>query len=278
MSIGIHCLLTDDQAQAKQLAGTLDQLNRERRSIESEMQDQALAHLETLTLDDDAALPTGLCLFQPDWHQGVIGILASRIKERYHRPVIAFAEADADTLKGSARSVPGFHIRDALDAVATRYPGLIQKFGGHAMAAGLSLAKNRFEEFVVAFDEEARRHLTPDDLQGTLWSDGELAAADFTLELAEALRHSGPWGQGFPEPLFDGTFEIVNRRIVGERHLKLVLRLPGQAININAIAFNSDDHDWPDGVQQLCAAFKLDVNEFRGARELQLVLDYLEPV
>jgi single-stranded-DNA-specific exonuclease len=278
MSIGIHCLLTDDHAQAQQLARTLDQLNRERRSIETEMQDQALAHLETLCFEDNEALPTGLCIFQPDWHQGVIGILASRIKDRYHRPVIAFAEADVDTIKGSARSIPGFHIRDALDAVATRYPGLIQKFGGHAMAAGLSLNKNRFEEFVVAFDEEARRHLSADDLQGRLWSDGELDSADFTLELAEALRHGGPWGQGFPEPVFDGLFEIVNRRIVGERHLKLTLKPQGQATTINAIAFNTDDHDWPNGVQQLRAAYKLDVNEFRGARELQLLIDYLEPV
>lgn len=278
MSIGIHCLLTDDPLQAKELAATLDQLNRERRTIEGEMQDQALAHLETLALDDGAALPTGLCLFQPDWHQGVIGILASRIKERYHRPVIAFAEANAGTVKGSARSVPGFHIRDALDAVATRYPGLIQKFGGHAMAAGLSLDKNRFEEFVAAFDEEARRHLTADDLQGTLWSDGELAPADFTLELAEALRHGGPWGQGFPEPVFDGVFEIVNRRIVGERHLKLVLRPQGQAMNIGAIAFNMDDRDWPSAVQQVRAVYKLDVNEFRGVREIQLLIDSLEPL
>lgn len=282
MAIGIHCLLTDDAVQAKELAATLDRLNRERRSIETEMQDQALANLESLQLEymgeDEAALPTGLCIFQPDWHQGVIGILASRIKDRYHRPVIAFAAADAQTVKGSARSVPGFHIRDALDAVATRNPGLIQKFGGHAMAAGLSLNKNRFEEFVVAFDEEARRHLGPDDLQGTLWSDGELTSSDFTMELAEALRNGGPWGQQFPEPLFDGTFELVSRRIVGERHLKLVLKPQGHPTAIGAIAFNMDDHDWPAAVQQVSAAYKLDVNEFRGTRELQLLIDYLEPV
>ncbi len=278
MAIGIHCLLTDDHGQAQQLAKTLDGLNRERRSIETEMQDQALAHLDSLQLGDAEALPTGLCIFQPDWHQGVIGILASRIKDRYHRPVIAFAEADAATLKGSARSVPGFHIRDALDAVATRHPGLIQKFGGHAMAAGLSLDKSRFEEFVVAFDAEARRHLGSDDLHGTLWSDGELTPADFTLELAETLRHGGPWGQGFPEPLFDGTFEIVNRRIVGERHLKLILKPVGSDVSIGAIAFNTDDHDWPGAVRQVHAAYKLDVNEFRGACDVQLLIDYIEPL
>ena len=278
MSIGIHCLLTDDLTQAKALAGTLDRLNRERRTIESEMQDQALAHLESLQLADEDALPTGLCLFQPDWHQGVIGILASRIKDRYHRPVIVFAEADANTVKGSARSVLGFHIRDALDAVATRYPGLIQKFGGHAMAAGLSLDKSRFEAFIVAFDEEARRHLTSDDLQGTILSDGELTATDFTLELAEALRNGGPWGQGFPEPCFDGVFDVVSRRIVGERHLKLVLKPQGQTLSIGAIAFNTVDDDWPGRVQQVRIAYKLDVNEFRGSRELQLLIDHLEPL
>ena len=278
MAIGIHCLLTDDPTQAQQLAKTLDGLNRERRSIETEMQDQALAHLESMQLGDAEALPTGLCIFQPDWHQGVIGILASRIKDRYHRPVIAFAEADAATLKGSARSVPGFHIRDALDAVATRHPGLIQKFGGHAMAAGLSLDKNRFEAFVVAFDAEARRHLGSDDLHGRLWSDGELTPADFTLELAETLRQGGPWGQGFPEPLFDGTFEIVNRRIVGERHLKLILKPVGSDVSIGAIAFNTDDHDWPSAVRQVHAAYKLDVNEFRGACDVQLLIDYIEPL
>ncbi len=278
MAIGIHCLLTDDHGQAQQLAKTLDGLNRERRSIETEMQDQALAHLDSLQLGDAEALPTGLCILQPDWHQGVIGILASRIKDRYHRPVIAFAEADTDTLKGSARSVSGFHIRDALDAVATRHPGLIQKFGGHAMAAGLSLEKNRFEEFVVAFDAEARRHLGSDDLHGRLWSDGELTPADFTLELAETLRHGGPWGQGFPEPLFDGTFEIVNRRIVGERHLKLTLKPEGSDITIGAIAFNTDDHDWPSAVRHVHAVYKLDVNEFRGACDVQLLIDYIEPL
>lgn len=278
MTIGIHCLLTDDAQQARELAQTLDQLNRERRLIEGEMQDQALAHLESLALGDDDGLPTGLCIFQPDWHQGVIGILASRIKDRYHRPVIAFAAADETTVKGSARSIPGFHIRDALDAVATRNPGLIQKFGGHAMAAGLSLDKSRFEEFVTAFDEEARRHLNNDDLLGTFWSDGELSPADFNLELAEQLRNGGPWGQGFPEPLFDGLFDLVSRRIVGERHLKLVLRPQGGGTNISAIAFNYDDSGWPHGVNRVRAVYKLDVNEFRGNREIQLLADYIEPL
>jgi len=278
MSIGIRCLLTDDPAQAKSLASELDELNRERRSIETEMQDQAMQHLENLQLDDSEALPSGLCLFHEEWHQGVIGILASRIKERFHRPVIAFAAADDEYIKGSARSVTGFHIRDGLDAVATRHPGLIQKFGGHAMAAGLTLKRTGFEEFICAFDEEVRRHLSTEDLHGSVWSDGQLAADDLKLELAESLRQAGPWGQAFPEPVFDGDFEIINRRIVGERHLKLLLRASRQAEPVDAIAFNTVDDDWPKMVSRVRLAYKLDVNHYRDSRNLQLMVESIEPV
>ena len=278
MSIGIRCLLTDDPVQAKNLASELDELNRERRSIETEMQDQAMQHLENLQLDDTEALPSGLCLFHEEWHQGVIGILASRIKERFHRPVIAFAVADDEYIKGSARSVNGFHIRDGLDAVATRHPGLIQKFGGHAMAAGLTLKRSDFETFVCAFDEEVRRHLSADDLHGRVWSDGNLAADDLRLELAELLRQAGPWGQAFTEPVFDGDFEIINRRIVGERHLKLLLRANQQASPVDAIAFNTVDDDWPKTVSHVRLAYRLDVNHYRDRRNLQLMVESIEPV
>ncbi len=278
MSIGIRCLLTDDPAKAKSLASELDELNRERRSIETEMQDQAMLHLDNLQLDDAEALPSGLCLFHEEWHQGVIGILASRIKDRFHRPVIAFALADDEYIKGSARSVSGFHIRDGLDAVATRHPGLIQKFGGHAMAAGLTLKRSDFEAFVCAFDEEVRRHLSTEDLHGSVWSDGQLTADDLRLELAESLRQAGPWGQAFPEPVFDGDFEIINRRIVGERHLKLLLRASQQASPVDAIAFNTVDDDWPRTVSRVRLAYKLDVNHYRDSRNLQLMIESIEPV
>ncbi len=278
MAIGINCLLSENMTDALVAARELDRLNRERRTIEREMQDQALASLEALQFEDEAALPTGLCLYREDWHQGVIGILASRIKERFHRPVIAFADGDEENIKGSARSVPGFHIRDGLDAVATRHPGLITKFGGHAMAAGLTIRRDQLDLFQRAFDEEVRRHLSPEDLQGVVWSDGELEAAELTLEVAEQLRRGGPWGQAFPEPVFDGRFRVVSRRIVGERHLKLSLQTLCGSRAIDAIAFNTTDEAWPAGTEQVQAAFKLDVNEYNGRRSAQLLVDYIEPL
>ena len=272
MSLGIACLLTDDAAAAQQMARELDTLNRERRGIEAGMQNQALAALENLKLDA-AGLPRGLCLYDESWHQGVIGLVAARIKERVHRPVIAFARANEHELKGSARSVAGLHIRDALDSIAARHPGLLSKFGGHAMAAGLTLARERFDAFAQAFDAEVSRWLTDDDLQGRLYTDGELAVEDFSLSLAETLRAGGPWGQGFPEPLFDGCFDVLERRIVGEKHLKLTLRT-GSSKPIGAIAFHAaaTPSDWT----RIRAAYRLDVNEYQGNRSLQLVLEHLE--
>ncbi len=277
MAIGINCLLSENMTDALIAARELDRLNRERRTIEREMQDQALANLDALQFDDESALPTGLCLYQEDWHQGVIGILASRIKDRFHRPVIAFAAADEANVKGSARSVPGFHIRDGLDAVATRHPGLITNFGGHAMAAGLTIKRENLDAFQRAFDEEVRRHLGPEDLQGVIWSDGELAPSELNLDVAEQLKMGGPWGQAFPEPVFDGDFKVVNRRIVGERHLKLLLQTPCGSQRIDAIAFNTTDEEWPAGTEQVRTAFKLDVNEYNGRRSAQLLVDYIEP-
>ncbi len=271
MSLGIACLLTDDAAEADSIAKELDALNRERRSIEAGMQEQALEALDKLNLE--GSLPHGLCLFDESWHQGVIGILASRIKDRVHRPVIAFAKSNDDEIKGSARSVPGLHIRDALDAVAAHHPGLLNKFGGHAMAAGLSLPRAHFETFRVAFAEEVARHLNADDLTGKVLTDGELLAADMTMELAQSLRAGGPWGQGFPEPLFDGQFEVLGSRVVGEMHLRLTLRQP-QGRSIEAIAFNRAALQ-PSAGSRVEAAYRLDINSYQGNQTLQLVIEYL---
>ena len=277
MSLGIECLLTDSEARALEIAQELDRLNRERRAIESEMQVQAMEVVDRLQLEE-GSLPHGLCLFDETWHHGVIGILAARVRERVHRPVIAFAPAGDSEIKGSARSVPGLHIRDALDAVAARHPGLVAKFGGHAMAAGLSLPRDHFAAFQAAFAEEVARHLGEDDLHGEIHSDGELAACDFTLELAQQLRTAGPWGQGFPEPLFDGEFEIVSRRVVGEKHLKLGLRCgPGLPL-IDAIAFRAVEGGAPPDWKRVRAAYRLDLNDYQGNRSLQLVIEHLEPV
>lgn len=272
MSLGIECLLCPDDSLADDMAAELDQLNQDRKAIEQGMQREALAQLKDLNAEH---LPFGLCLFEAEWHQGVIGILAARLRERYHRPAIAFASAGNGELKGSARSVAGFHIRDALDAVAATHPGLISKFGGHAMAAGLSLPETHFPAFAAAFDAEVRRHLSADDLTGRLLSDGELQPTEFTLELAQQLRHAGPWGQHFPEPLFHGTFTLVQQRLVGERHLKMQLAMG--TLTLEAIAFNVDTALWPNAaINRVRAVFQLDVNEYRGNETLQLLVQYLE--
>lgn len=274
MSYGIRCLLCDDFAQARHIALELDRLNRERRDIEMEMQTQALADLEKLQLSEQA-LPFGLCLYDETWHQGVIGILAARIRERTHRPVIAFAPDQGGFVKGSARSVPGLHIRDALDAVATRHPGLIDKFGGHAMAAGMSLPLAHYADFSRAFDGEVKRHLGAGDLRGVLLSDGELSAAELTLPTAEELRTAGPWGQGFPEPLFDGVFELVSHRVLAEKHLKMLLRVPGEDHCIDAIAFNQAAGPNRSPAARLHIAYRLDVNEWQGRRSAQLIVEHI---
>jgi single-stranded-DNA-specific exonuclease len=278
MSIGIECLLAEDPESANSIATDLDRLNRERRSVESDMKDQAMQVLRKLKLKTD--LPSGVCIFDESWHQGVIGILASRIKERYHRPVIAFAPGsdlggDERELKGSARSIQGLHIRDVLDAVATRHPGLISKFGGHAMAAGLSLPLVNYDEFSRAFEEEVSRQLSADDLEKVLMTDGELSEADMNMTTAVLLRNAGPWGQHFPEPVFEGEFNVVHRRIVGQNHLKM--ELSSGNTTLDAIMFNIRD-GFEDRVQgRVMAVYKLDVNEYRGRRTVQLLVEYLEP-
>ncbi|MBB6522198.1 single-stranded-DNA-specific exonuclease RecJ [Pseudoteredinibacter isoporae] len=279
MSLGIDCLMAPNEGHAAELATQLDDLNRDRKSIEQSMQKQALNTLSQINLDEHE-MPWGLSLYQADWHQGVIGILASRIKDKYHRPVIMFADEDSDagTIKGSARSIAGLHIRDALDTVAARNPGLLNKFGGHAMAAGMSLDKNRFEDFQKAFDDVVREQLNSDDLQAKIISDGALSHSELSMPVAEMLQAAGPWGQNFPEPSFDGEFYLVNQRIVGDRHLKFTVSLEagGQQL-IDAIAFNVDTDQWPNyRAERLHLSFKLDVNEFRGRRSLQLLVNHIE--
>lgn len=275
MSLGIECLLTDDMNVAREIAVRLNQLNEERRVIEQEMQEQAFKILSDLKSLKTETLPRGIALFDESWHQGVIGIVASRIKDKFHRPVIAFALSNDNELKGSGRSIVGFHLRDALAQIATQYPDLIIKFGGHAMASGLTIARESFLTFSKAFDEIVSKHLNEEDLNQALWSDGELAAHECSLETAEILREGGPWGQSFPEPLFEGLFQLVDQRIVGGKHLKMVLKKENQIFD--AIAFNVDLNQWPNHrLEQVNTVFKLDINEFRGKRGVQLIIEHVE--
>jgi len=278
MSIGIECLLADDSETAHQIAVRLDEINLERRAIEGEMKQQALHDLKKINLSADKDLPVGLCIFDQSWHQGVIGILAARIKERFYRPVIAFAPAGAELegLKGSARSIPGLHIRDVLDAVATRHPGLITKFGGHAMAAGLSLPTDSYDTFSHAFNEEVERQLGDMALEKLLLTDGELTAADLDITTAISLRQAGPWGQHFPEPLFEGEFDVIERRIVGKHHLKL--QLACGSIPVDAIMFNIREGDEAMARGKVRVVYKLDVNEFRGRKSVQMLVEHIQPL
>jgi single-stranded-DNA-specific exonuclease len=276
MSKGIACLLSPDLDDARTLAQELDHLNRERKVIESDMRDKAMQSLTKLNFEKN--LPYGLCLFDESWHQGVIGILASRIKELHHRPAIAFALSSPEEIKGSARSVSGLHIRDVLDAIASQHPGLVTKFGGHAMAAGLSLPRANFPTFAKAFDLEVRKHLNEADLCGQILSDGELSTTELNLRTAELLRDAGPWGQGFPEPIFDGSFTVVQQRLLKEKHLKLTLTIDDNTY-IDAIAFNIDLEKWPNHrCEKVRLAYRLDINEWQQRRNLQLMVEHLEAV
>ncbi|MGI2174722.1 single-stranded-DNA-specific exonuclease RecJ [Shewanella ulleungensis] len=278
MALGVETLLCDDIMRARRMAAELDGLNQERRELETGMQQEALKSLQQVSLNEDD-LPWGIAIFQEDWHQGVIGILASRIKDRYHRPVIAFADAGEGEIKGSARSIKGLHMRDLLERINSQHPGMIIKFGGHAMAAGLSLKADAFELFKQAYDNAVRDILNYEQLTGELLSDGELAVELMSLDIAFVLRNAGPWGQSFEEPLFDGVFRIVQQRIVGEKHLKLLLETPCGTLMLDGIAFNIDLAIWPDAtIQQARVVYKLDVNEFRGNQTVQLMVDYIEPM
>ncbi len=278
MSLGIQCLLTDDPGTAKVIALQLDALNNERREVETSMKHEAMALLSEMKALDKHHLPAGVCLFDEGWHQGVIGILASRIKDQIHRPVIAFAPAGKDLIKGSARSIPGIHIRDVLSDIAVVHPKLLSKFGGHAMAAGLSLNMHDYPPFALAFDEVVSKRLADVDLEQKILTDGELTEAEITLEMADLIQNAATWGQEFPEPIFEGVFNVVQARIVGQHHLKLILKQQeGQAL-IDAIAFFVDKPEQWLGIRQIRAAYKLDINEFRGVKSVQLILQYLEKI
>lgn len=274
MSIGIECLLTTNAATARELATTLDSFNRDRRTIEQSMHDDALQALQAIKLDEQ---PTGVVLFEPSWHQGVVGILASRIKERLHRPVIAFAVNDeGNELKGSGRSIPGLHMRDMLDLLDKRYPKLISKFGGHAMAAGLSIPIDNVQAFKQAFNQIIEQEVDQNLLDPELLTDGSLPTNLRNIEFCYQLKTYGPFGQKFPEPCFDDYFSIVQQRIVGEKHLKLMLQdEAGQTID--AIAFNVDLDVWPNQARQAHVVYQLDVNHFRGNTSLQLMVQHIEP-
>ncbi len=278
MSVGVALLLCDNLGEARVLASELDALNQTRKEIEQGMQAEALILCEKLERSSET-LPGGLAMYHPEWHQGVVGILASRIKERFHRPVIAFAPAGDGTLKGSGRSIQGLHMRDALERLDTLYPYLMIKFGGHAMAAGLSLEEHKFEQFQQRFGELVTEWLDPALLQGEVISDGPLSAAEMSMEVAQLLRDAGPWGQMFPEPLFDGRFRLLQQRLVGERHLKVMVEPVGGGPLLDGIAFNIDTTCWPDnGVREVELAYKLDINEFRGNRSLQIIIDDIWPL
>ena len=272
MALGIACLLTDDASQADEMARVLDGINAERRGVQQQMVDEAQAALARV--DVEGAVPLAPCLFDPEWHPGVVGLVASKIKERLHRPVIAFAPAEpgSTVLRGSARSIPGFHIRDALAAIDAANPGLMQRFGGHAMAAGLSLDESALSAFREAFHEQASKLLDEAMLQEVLLSDGELRSDELDRAHAEALRGAGPWGQGFPEPMFDGRFDVLDWRVIGEKHLKFSLRLPGHAAALNAIHFNGWQDQAPPA--RIHAAYQLDTDDWQNRRGIQLLIRY----
>ena len=276
MSLGIACLLSDDPRQARELAERLHRINAERRGVQQAMVDDAEAALARLPATAGQT-PSALCLFDPDWHAGVVGLVASKMKERLHRPVIAFAPAEpgSDQLRGSARSIPGLHIRDVLAAVDSAHPGLVERFGGHAMAAGMSLRRDAFGDFERAFAAAVEAMLDPALLQAELLSDGELLPDEFDRFHAEAIRDGGPWGQGFAEPLFDGVFEVTRHRIVGERHLKLTLRAQDVPVSLSAIHFGGWTGEEPAPRSHL--AYRLAPDDYRGGQAIQLIVEHRTP-
>jgi len=276
ISIGIQCLLSDNLAEARALAETLGRLNDERRVIEQDMQQKAMRAVDTLALDDSGRLPGVLCLFDGTWHQGVVGLVAGRVKDRVHRPVLAFAADGEGALKGSGRSIPGLHIRDALAEVDARHPGLIRRFGGHAMAAGLTLSADRLDEFRRSITRVVESRLDPAALTREILTDGGLLDADLNLATAELLRAAGPWGQAFPEPVFDDEFRVRDITVMKERHLRLRVRLAGGEKEIDAVAFNQAERLRGQRPGQLRMVYRLDVNDFRGVRSPQLVVEHME--
>jgi single-stranded-DNA-specific exonuclease len=277
MSIGIRCLITDDREEAMALAQELDDLNHHRKSRQQQMQTEALEQLRALMADfEDEELPPGLCLFDESWHQGIVGLVASKIKDAVYRPVLAFAPESegSDVLKGSARSVRGLHIRDVLARVDAMHPGMVMAFGGHAMAAGLTIGKDQLAGFKQALEESIEFFLNGDELSNDIFIDGSLDAGDINLSFAESLRDLGPWGQRFPEPLFEGRFVVEDKRVVGAAHLKMQLRSPGAYESIDAIAFGRLPEDLP-GSETVGFIYKLDINHFRGQKTCQLMIEQI---
>ncbi len=278
MSLGIQCLLTENEELAKDMAEQLNDLNQDRKDVEAQMKNEALSLLNEMHVLDEKHLPAGVCIFEKDWHQGVIGILASRIKDRLHRPVVAFASTGSGEIKGSARSIPGVHIRDVLSEIAASHPQLLSKFGGHAMAAGMSIKMHDYPVFALAFDEIVAKHLNNVDLEQKIYTDGQLSEKQITLEFTEVLNNAGTWGQEFPEPVFDGIFDVIQCRVVGQQHLKFVLRFSSGELLIDAIAFFVEKSENWLGTRSIKAAYRLDINEFRGNRSVQLMLQYIEKI
>ena len=278
MALGIECLLSDDFDAALGMAEELDTLNRNRREIESRMKEQALTQLDVGEFQQQADLPAGICLYDDSWHQGVVGIIASRIKDRVQRPVIAFAPVGDGAIKGSARSVDGIHIRDVLSEIAARHPRLLNKFGGHAMAAGLSIQLSDFAEFSSVFAEALKCHGGDFEVEPTIYTDGILTWTDLNLEFAELLQRIAPWGKGFPEPLFQGDFDVVESRVLKEKHVKFALCLGRREPILDGIAFFAEQPESWLAVDKIRLTYRLAVNEFRNLRKLQLIIEYMEPL
>jgi single-stranded-DNA-specific exonuclease len=278
MSLGVQCLLSDDMDRAKQITAELDELNSQRRVIEGAMKADALEHLNQLAERTHRDHRKAVCLYQQNWHQGVIGILASRIKDDLHKPVIAFADSENGELKGSGRSIPGLHLRDVLADVATQHPQLLIRFGGHAMAAGLSLLKTDLELFELEFNRAVVNRSQNIDSEPVIYTDGKLTEQLLGIEFAELLEQSGPWGQGFSEPIFEGVFEIINIRILKEKHVKLELQMFDTKHCLQAIAFNVDQVEQWLGFRQIEIAYRLQINRFRQRKTVQLLIEYLHDV
>ena len=276
MSLGIECLLTDDKENATEMAKKLNQLNIERRQIQDNMEEQAFTEFEKYLQDTSKKIPHGICIYNQNWHQGVVGILAAKIKEKFNRPVVVFAQECQGILKGSARSITELHIKDVFDEIARLYPELILTFGGHAMAAGLTIEESQFDRFSDVFNKVVNQYISSDSLEDQCLTDGELSGDDFSLPLALAIQNAGPWGQSFPEPIFVGQFKILDKRVVGESHLKLKLQSRNNN-TLDAIAFNMTDDDWPSKLEQITSTYRLGINNYRGHSQIQLFIEHIEP-
>ena len=277
MSLGIECLLTDDKENATEMAKKLNQINIERRQIQDNMEEQAFTEFEKSFQDTSKKIPHGICIYNQNWHQGVVGIIAAKIKEKFNRPVVVFAQECQGILKGSARSITELHIKDVFDEIARLYPELILTFGGHAMAAGLTIEESQFDRFSDAFNKVVDRYISSDSLEDQCLTDGELSGDDFSLPLALAIQNSGPWGQSFPEPIFVGQFKILDKRVVGKSHLKLKLQSRNNN-TLDAIAFNMTDDDWPAKLEQITSTYRLGINNYRGHSKIQLFIEHIEPL